>query len=104
VPELKSLMTRVEEVRQLWTVATRGVPLPDDDKLMYWCGRFSETEIEHAMMRLSAKLHKTDVMRSTEQCIRYASGVLKHEAEKTKVKLARVLARINAVTRQEKVQ
>jgi hypothetical protein len=96
MPELKSLMTRVEEVRQLWTVATRGVPLPDDDKLMYWCGRFSETEIEHAMLRLSGRLHKGAVLRETGECARYFAGVLNAESEKTKDKLARVLARIQS--------
>jgi hypothetical protein len=91
--ELKNMLTRIEETRSLWTIATKGVPQPDDDKLMYWCGRFSESEIEHAMMRLSAKLHKAHVMRQTDQCVRYVSGVLNHEADKTKAKLARVLAR-----------
>jgi hypothetical protein len=77
-------------------MAVVGVPLPSDDKLLYWCGRYGEAEIEHGMMRASAKLHKGGLLPTTSECERYISGVMSHEAQKVKEKLARVLARRGA--------
>jgi len=93
MPELKSMLLRIEELKKLWAIATREVPPPDDDRLMNWCGRFSETEVEHAMLRLSSMLHKGKVARVTSECSRYVGGVLNAEATKTKDKLARMLDR-----------
>ena len=89
---MKSLLERVEDVRQLWTLAIGDIPLPTNDKMMHWCGTYSETEIEHGFIRASNKLHKGGIIRTTDEIQKYISGVMYHEAQKTKDKLARTLA------------
>lgn len=90
---MKSFLERVADVKTLWTMALATVPLPSDDKLLYWCGRYGEAEIEHGVMRASAKLHKGGLLPTTSECEKYVSGVMSHEAQKVREKLARVLTR-----------
>ena len=92
---MKSLLDRVGYVTNLWTLAIGDVPLPTDNKILQWCATYSESEVEHGMMRASNKLHKGDIARSTSEVERYISGVMSNEAQKTKEKLARTLARVN---------
>jgi len=91
----KSLIDRVGDVQKLWAMAIGSIPGPSMDKMLHWCGTYSESEIEHAFVRVSNKLHKGDIIRTTGEVERYLSGVMYHEAQQTKAKLARTLTRIN---------
>lgn len=91
----KSLIDRVDDVQKLWMMAIGDIAQPSMDKILHWCGTYSESEIEHGFIRASNKLHKRDIVRVTGEVERYISGVLYHEAQQTKAKLARTLARVN---------
>jgi hypothetical protein len=91
----KSLIDRVGDVRKLWTMAIGSTSEPSMDKLLHWCATYSESEIEHAFVRASNKLHKGDIVRSTSEIERYISGVMYNETQQTKAKLAKTLARVN---------
>jgi hypothetical protein len=92
----KSLIDRVGDVRKLWAMAIGSISEPSMDKLLHWCATYSESEIEHAFVRASNKLHKGDIVRSTCEVERYISGVMYNEAQQTKAKLAKTLARVNS--------
>lgn len=75
-------LERIISTRKLWTVTVDGVEPPSNDKLQFWCQRYSDAEIEHALLRATRKVSKGDVLSVTSEVERYMSGVLRHEAEK----------------------
>jgi hypothetical protein len=77
------MFERMMRVHKLWAMAADGVEPPSDDKVEFWCHRYSDAEIEHALSRAVKKLRKGTVVRSTSEVERYVSGVLRHEAEKS---------------------
>jgi hypothetical protein len=73
---------RIIGVINLWNIAVAGVKPPSNDRLQFWCQKYSDAEIEHAFVRVSRKLHRGDVLKTTPDVERYVSGVLFHEAQK----------------------
>jgi hypothetical protein len=90
---MKSILEKIEGVQKLWSIAVAGVPLPSDDKILHWLATYSQTEVEHAMMRVASKLHKGGLVKTTPECEKYISGVMRHQADQTRAKLARMIER-----------
>jgi len=90
---MQALLSRIEYLQKLWGIAVSGIPAPDNTRLLQWCGTFSDSEIEHALVRASNKVRKGDVVRTTEAVSRYVAGVLRNEAGKTRKKLERIIDR-----------
>jgi hypothetical protein len=76
------LFERVATIRGAWQAVFEVEP-PHPDRLNYWCQRYSDTAIEHALARAVKKLQKGDVRKLSGDIERYVSGVLRHEAEKS---------------------
>lgn len=94
----KSLIDRVGDVQKLWVMAIGSIVEPSMDKMLHWCATYSQSEIEHAFVRASNKLHKGDIIRTTGEVERYISGVMYNESQQTKAKLVRTLTRVSRTT------
>jgi hypothetical protein len=77
-----TMLERIIGIRKAWGIVVEGVEAPSNDKLHFWCVRYTDKEIEHAFLRVSRKVERGDVLRTTAEVERYMSGVLRHEADK----------------------
>ena len=71
-----TIVERVEDVRQLWTLGCPDVPLPTDARIVDWCGVYSHPELERGLTKAFSKVRQGVVRRVTQDVERYATGVM----------------------------
>jgi hypothetical protein len=79
-----TLLKRIEDVRQLWTILMPHVPQPEDRIFGNWAIRFSDDAIEAGIVRGSKKfsIRKTEAAPiDAENVHRYVSGVIRNQSE-----------------------
>jgi hypothetical protein len=71
-----TIVERVEDVRQLWTLGCPDVPLPTDARIVDWCGVYSHVELEKGLTKAFSKVRQGVVRKLTQDVERYATGVM----------------------------
>lgn len=72
-----SILEKVEQLRQVWTLFLKNIPSPADDVLAQWASDYSAEELEYAVSRTSKKIHNQPMEPSAAH--RYCAGILKNE-------------------------
>jgi hypothetical protein len=75
---MKTIVERVEDVRQLWRLGCPEVPLPTDERIVDWCGVYSHPELEFALAKAFSRLRIGVVRKQTQDVERYATGVMQN--------------------------
>jgi hypothetical protein len=81
-----TLLKRIEDVRQLWTILMPHITPPADGVFVAWITRFSEAAVEAGMVRGSKKFapRKIGASFDSAQAHKYVAGTIKHECEAQK--------------------
>jgi hypothetical protein len=75
---MRTIVERVEDVRQLWRLGCPEVPLPSDERIVDWCGVYSQSELESALTKAFSRVRTGVVRKQTPDVERYATGVMQN--------------------------
>jgi hypothetical protein len=75
---MKTIVERVEDVRQLWRLGCPEVPLPTDERLVDWCGVYTHSELESALAKAFSRVRTGVVRRQTQDVERYTTGLMQN--------------------------
>lgn len=76
---MKTIVERVNDVRQLWKLGCPDVPLPTDERIVDWCGVYTHKEVEYGLTRAFSKIRRGVVRKETCEVERYATGIMINE-------------------------
>jgi hypothetical protein len=68
------MMARVSNAQQLWQAVLPNCPAPQPRQFVLWASRFSDVQLERAIMRSSKRFPGSDT--TPENIYRYTTGTL----------------------------